>query len=51
MVVHRVVDGGWGIVDRRTGRLLKEAETHEHHYVSWGAAQDAARALNSPASH
>jgi hypothetical protein len=50
MAVHRVVRGGWGIVDRRTGRLLAEARPDQHRYAGWQEVQAAVRRLNGPAS-
>jgi hypothetical protein len=47
--VHRVDGGGWGIVDRRTARLLAEASPHQHRYASWHDVQVAVDALNSNA--
>ena len=46
MSVHRVVHGGWGIVDRRTGKLLAEARPDQHRYPGWPDAQAAVAALN-----
>ncbi|MBI3970354.1 MAG: hypothetical protein HY332_03600 [Chloroflexi bacterium] len=48
MAVHRVDGGGWGIVDRRTGRLLHEARPNQHRYQGWQDVQTAVRALNGP---
>ena len=48
MAVHRVVDGGWGIVDRRTGRLLVEERKHQHRYAAWHDVQAAVATLNAP---
>ncbi|MGH2356321.1 MAG: hypothetical protein ACRDI2_11870 [Chloroflexota bacterium] len=50
MAVHRVVGGGWGIVDRRTGRLLTEARPDQHRYPGWQDVQTAVRSLNLPQS-
>jgi hypothetical protein len=46
MAVHRVVGGGWGIVDRRSGKLLAEARPGQHRYPGWQDVQAAASALN-----
>jgi hypothetical protein len=46
MAVHRVVGGGWGIVDRRSGRLLPEARPDQHRYAGWQDVQSAVSALN-----
>jgi hypothetical protein len=48
MAVHRVAGGGWGIVDRRTGKLLAEARPDQHRYAGWQDVQAAVRALNHP---
>jgi hypothetical protein len=50
MAVHRVAGGGWGIVDRRTGRLLQEARPDQHRYAGWQDVQAAVQALNRPRS-
>lgn len=50
MAVHRVVGGGWGIVDRRTGRLLEGAQPDQHRYPDWYAVQTAVSGLNGPGS-
>ena len=49
MPVHRVDGGGWGIVDRRTARLLAEASPDQHRYASWHDVQAAVDALNASA--
>ena len=46
MSVHRVVHGGWGIVDRRTGRLIAETRPDQHRYAGWQEVQAAVSALN-----
>jgi hypothetical protein len=50
MAVHRVGGGGWGIVDRRTGKLLGDAQRDQHRYPSWHDVQAAVRELNHPGS-
>jgi hypothetical protein len=50
MAVHRVNGGGWGIVDRRTGRLLQEARPNQHRYAGWDEVQAAVLALNGAGS-
>jgi hypothetical protein len=47
MAVHRVT-GGWGIVDRRTGRLLSGADPDQCRYPNWDEVQSAVRTLNDP---
>jgi hypothetical protein len=49
MAVHRVVGGGWGIVDRRTGRLLGATQPTQHRYRGWDEVQTAVQGLNAPA--
>ena len=49
MAVHRISGGGWGIVDRRSGRLLAEARPDQHRYATWDAATRTVRALNAGA--
>ena len=44
------IDGGWGIVDRRFGRLLAEPEPERHRYPSWAAVQVAVHDLNAGGS-
>jgi hypothetical protein len=39
-------DGAWGVVDRRTGRLLTAARPDPHRYPSWAAAAAGAAARN-----
>jgi hypothetical protein len=46
MAVHRVVGGGWGIVDRRSGKLLSEDRPGQHRFPSWLDVQSAVAALN-----
>ena len=46
MAVHRVVGGGWGIVDRRSGKLLSEDHPGQHRYPGWQDVQAAVSALN-----
>jgi hypothetical protein len=46
MAVHRVSGGGWGIVDRRTGRLLADPQFAPDRQLSWGDIQAAVRTLN-----
>jgi hypothetical protein len=48
MAVHRVAGGGWGIVDRRTGRLLEGNRPDQHRYPSWHEVQTAVSGLNGP---
>jgi hypothetical protein len=50
MAVHRVVGGGWGIVDRRSGRLLSEERSGQHRYPGWHDVQSAVLALNQRGS-
>ena len=47
--VHRVDGGGWGIVDRRTGRLLAETRPDEHRYTSWQEVQAVVGMMNDGA--
>ena len=47
MAVHRVDGGGWGIVDRRSGRLLIEGRPDEHRYESWQVVLSVVRGLNA----
>jgi hypothetical protein len=47
MVVHLIEGGGWGIVDRRRGRLLSETRPGEHRYASWTDVQGVVTALNA----
>jgi hypothetical protein len=47
MAVHRVSGGGWGIVDRRFGRLVAEPRPEQHRYPSWAAVQVAVHDLNA----
>ncbi len=49
MPVHRVDGGGWGIVDRRTARLLAETSPDQHRYASWHEVQAVVDALNAQA--
>ena len=49
MPVHRVDGGGWGIVDRRTARLLADASPDQHRYASWHEVQAAVNVLNAAA--
>lgn len=49
MAVHRVDGGGWGIVDRRTARLLAELRPDEHRYASWQDVQAIVRRMNEVA--
>jgi hypothetical protein len=50
MAVRRTEGGTWGIVDRRTAKLLAEATKNQHAYASWQDVQTAIAALNgSPA--
>ena len=46
MAVSRVDGGGWGIVDRRTARLLAEARPDEHRYPHWHDVQAVVSTLN-----
>jgi hypothetical protein len=46
MAVHRIVGGGWGIVDRRSGKLLAEDRPGRHRYQGWEDVQAAVVALN-----
>lgn len=46
MAVHRVDGGGWGIVDRRTARLVAETRPDQHRYASWQEVQEAVGAMN-----
>jgi hypothetical protein len=46
MAVHRVDGGGWGIVDRRSGQLLKEARPGEHRYASWADVLSVVKTMN-----
>jgi hypothetical protein len=46
MAVHRIDGGGWGIVDRRSGRLLPETRPNQHRYASWSDVLSAVRELN-----
>jgi hypothetical protein len=49
MPVHLVSGGGWGIVDRRTGRLRRgQASAHERH-ASWNEVKAAVHDLNASA--
>jgi hypothetical protein len=50
MVVHRVSGGGWGIVDRRTGRLVADPQYAPERHVSWGDMQAAVRTLHAVAT-
>ncbi len=47
LAVHRIEGGGWGIVDRRSGRLLSETRPGEHRYASWSDVQGVVTALNA----
>ena len=49
MAVHRVDGGGWGIVDRRTARLLAETRPDEHRYATWQDVQAVVGAMNDVA--
>lgn len=49
MAVHRVDGGGWGIVDRRTARLLAETRPDEHRYATWHDVQAVVRTMNEVA--
>ncbi len=50
MAVRRTEGGTWGIVDRRTAKLVPEALKDQHAYASWQDVQAAVAALNgSPA--
>ena len=46
MAVHLVAGGGWGIVDRRTGRLVAEPQIAVDRHASWGEIQATVRDLN-----
>ena len=48
MTVHLVRGGGWGIVDRRTGRLRGGPLSAQDRYATWTEAEAAVRALNVP---
>jgi hypothetical protein len=50
MAVHRVNGGGWGVVDRRNGRLLAGKRPEEYRYETWPAVQVAVRDLNTGAA-
>jgi hypothetical protein len=43
-------DGAWGVVDRRTGRLLTAGRPDPYRYPDWEAAAAAAQALNGAAA-
>ena len=45
MAVHRT-DGGWGMVDRRYGRLVREERAGQHRYAGWMEVQAAVEAMN-----
>ena len=47
MAVHRVTGGGWGVVDRRTGRLVVDSRVAAEGRGSWGEIQAAVQALNA----
>jgi hypothetical protein len=47
MAVHRINGGGWGIVDRRSGRLLAEERADQHRYASWTSVQQVVQSKNS----
>jgi hypothetical protein len=49
MAVHRVDGGGWGIIDRRTARLLAEARPDQHRYSSWHEVRAVVGAMNEMA--
>jgi hypothetical protein len=49
MAVHRVDGGGWGIIDRRTARLLAEARPDQHRYSSWQEVRAVVGAMNEMA--
>jgi hypothetical protein len=46
LAVHRIDGGGWGIVDRRIGRLLMEERPGQHRYASWTSVQQVVRSMN-----
>lgn len=50
LAVHRVTGGRWGILDRRTGRLIPEARPDQHRYAGWQDVQAAVLALNRATS-
>jgi len=43
-------DGAWGVVDRRTGRLLTGGRPDPHRYPTWEAAAAAAAAPDGAAA-
>lgn len=45
LAVHRI-DGGWGIVDRRSGRLLPEERPSQHRYASWEVVKSVVQSMN-----
>ena len=49
MAVHLVSGGGWGIVDRRSGRLRGGPKSKHDRYATWSEVDAAIRALNTPA--
>jgi hypothetical protein len=49
MAVHRVDGGGWGIIDRRTARLLAETRPDQHRYSSWHEVRAVVGAMNEMA--
>ena len=49
MAVHLVRGGGWGIVDRRSGRLRGGPHSTQDRFASWTAVNAVVRRLNAPA--
>jgi hypothetical protein len=47
LAVRRTLGSGWGIVDRRTGRLLSDSHPDQHRYSSWEDARQMIRTLNA----